>query len=243
MNALPFYTALVFVLTTFLTIFLFYRASDRNIKCLVIIIGWLTVQSAVAVTGFFTKTNILPPRLLLLIAPPLAAIIIIFSTVRGRSFTNAFDIKALTLLHTIRIPIEMILFSLFLHELMPQLMTFEGRNFDFISGITAPLVYYFGFKKQKLGAGAMLAWNFVCLLILLFTVSNAVLSAPSPFQKFAFDQPTIAVFYFPFVWLPGIVVPLVIFSHLISIRFFLKEVTSNHKVFHPQINFEEEPAR
>jgi hypothetical protein len=228
MNHLPIYIPVVFILTTVLTIFIFYRASNRNKRFLPVIIAWLIIQSAIALTGFFTVTNTLPPRFLLLIALPFAGIITIFSTVKGKAFIDGFDIKTLTVLHTIRIPIEIVLFWLFLHKAVPQLMTFEGRNFDLLSGITAPLVYYFGFRKRKSGTKAILAWNLICLLILLFTVSNAILSAPLPFQQFAFDQPTIAVFYFPFVWLPGIVVPLVIFSHLISIRLLLKEGRHKH---------------
>jgi hypothetical protein len=63
-----------------------------------------------------------------------------------------------------------------------------------------------------------LLWNLVCLGLLLNIILNAVLSAPVPFQKFAFDQPNIAVLYFPFVWLPSCVVPLVLLSHLAAIR-------------------------
>ena len=224
MNHLPFYIPVVFVLTTFLTIYLFYISSHKNMRLLMVVIAWMTIQSAIGATGFFTVENSLPPRFLLLILFPMAVIITILSTTKGKTFVGGFNLKTLTLLHSIRIAIEMVLFWLFLNKVMPQLMTFEGRNFDLISGITAPLIYYFGFVKGKIGAKAMLAWNFICLAILLFTVSNAILSAPTPLQQFAFEQPTIAVFYFPFVWLPGIVVPLVIFSHLISIRLLIKEI-------------------
>ena len=189
-----------------------------------IIVGWMTIQSAISATGFFTVENTLPPRFLLLIIIPIAIIIATLSTAHGKAFVDRFNLKTLTLLHSIRIAIEMVLFWLFLNKVMPQLMTFEGRNFDLISGLTAPLIYYFGIVKERIGAKSMLAWNFICLAILLLTVSNAILSAPTPLQQFAFEQPTIAVFYFPFVWLPGIVVPLVIFSHLISIRLLIKEI-------------------
>jgi len=224
MNHLPFYIPAVFVLATFMTAYLFYWASNRNIKLLMIIAGWMTIQSAVAATGFFTVENSLPPRFLLLMLIPLIGILTTFSSSKRKIFIDHFDVKKLTVLHSIRLAIEMVLFWLFLNKVMPQLMTFEGRNFDLISGITAPLVYYFGFVKRKIGVRAILAWNFICLAILLFTVSNAVLSAPTPLQQLAFDQPTIAVFYFPFVWLPGVVVPIVIFSHLITIRLLLKEI-------------------
>ena len=94
----------------------------------------------------------------------------------------------------------------------------EGRNFDIISGITAPLIYYYGFVKKRLNKNILIAWNLLCLALLLNIVINAVLSAPFPFQQFAFNQPNIAVFYFPYVWLPGCIVPLVLLSHLVAIK-------------------------
>ena len=224
MNHLPFYVPTVFVLTTLLTVYLFYRASNKNVTLVIIIAVWMIFQSLIAATGFFAVVNTIPPRLMILLILPLIGILALFFTRRGKCFIDSFDIKKLTFLHSVRIAIEVVLFWLFINKTMPQLMTFEGRNFDLLSGVTALLVYYFGFVKTKLGAKQILAWNFICLAILLFTVSNAILSAPTPFQKFAFDQPTIAVLYFPFVWLPGIVVPVVILSHLIAIRALMREV-------------------
>lgn len=235
MNHLPLYVPAVFILATILTIYLFYKGSNKNMKLLMIVVTWMTIQSAIAATGFFTVENSLPPRFLLLIIVPMAIIITILSTAKGKIFVDGFNLKTLTLLHSIRIAIEIVLFWLFLNKVMPQLMTFEGKNFDLISGLTAPLIYYFGFVKGKIGTKAILAWNFICLAILLFTVSNAILSAPTPLQWFAFDQPTIAVFYFPFVWLPGVVVPLVIFSHLISIRLLIKEIRQRNVAQTPLI--------
>ncbi len=101
-------------------------------------------------------------------------------------------------------------------------MTFEGRNFDILSGLTAPFIFYFVFIKKTFGRRILLIWNFICLGLLINIVINAILSAPFQFQKFAFDQPNIAILYFPFVWLPGFIVPLILFSHLAAIRQLLK---------------------
>jgi hypothetical protein len=228
MSPLPFYIPVVFMLTTFITIYIFHRASGKSTSLLVTVAAWLIIQSVVALTGFFTVTNTLPPRFLMVIALPVLGMIFLFSNTKGRQFLEGIDTGTLTLLHSVRMPVEVVLFWLFLNKAVPQLMTFEGRNFDLISGVTAPLVYYFGYVKRKLGNKTLLAWNLICLLILLFTVSNAILSAPTPLQKFGFDQPTIAVFYFPFIWLPGLVVPIVIFSHLVTIRFLLKEIRNRN---------------
>lgn len=55
---------------------------------------------------------------------------------------------------------------------------------------------------------------------------GAAPSTPSPLQKFAFDQPSIAILYFPFSWLPTFIVPIVLLGHLVSIRQLLKEKTN-----------------
>jgi len=101
-------------------------------------------------------------------------------------------------------------------------MTFEGKNFDIISGLTAPLIFYFGYVRRQFNTGALLAWNIICLGLLINIVVIAIMSSPLPFQKLAFDQPNIAIFYFPFVWLPCCVVPLVLLSHLATMRQLLK---------------------
>ena len=44
-----------------------------------------------------------------------------------------------------RVGVEVVLFWLFIKRVVPESMTFEGRNFDIISGITAPFVAYFAY--------------------------------------------------------------------------------------------------
>jgi hypothetical protein len=122
------------------------------------------------------------------------------------------------MLHIVRIPVELTLFGLFLHHAVPELMTFEGRNPDILSGLTAPIVYLLFFRKGKINQTGLLIWNLACLGLLINIVINAIFSAPFAFQKQAFDQPNIAVLFFPFSWLPSFVVPVVLFCHLVSIR-------------------------
>lgn len=124
----------------------------------------------------------------------------------------------LTYLHVVRVPVEMVLWWLFLNGAVPQLMTFEGKNMDVFSGLSAVFIAYFGYTQHKLNKTLLLAWNFICLALLINIVFMAVLSAPLAFQQFAFEQPNIGVFHFPFVFLPGFIVPIVLFSHLLCIR-------------------------
>lgn len=218
MENLPAYISIVFGLTTILAVGLFYKATNNSKATLIILLSWLALQTFIGLSGFYTVTNTIPPRFLLLVIPPFLFIIGLFSTSKGRQYIDSLDAKTLTLLHTIRIPVEIVLYWLFFYKTVPGLMTFEGRNFDILSGLTAPIIFYFGFIKNRLDRKILLIWNFICLGLLINIVANAVLSAPFPFQKFAFDQPNIAVLYFPFNWLPSCIVPLVLFSHLATIR-------------------------
>jgi hypothetical protein len=226
MENLPAYIKIVFALTTFLTVVLFYVAARRSTTFIVIMVIWLALQTLVGLTEFYTVTDTVPPRFLLLVGPPILLILILFFTRKGKEFIDKLDQRYLTLLHIVRIPVEIVLFWLFVHKVIPELMTFEGRNFDILSGITAPLVFYFGFIKKTLNKTILIAWNLVCLGLLLNIVINAILSVPTPFQKFAFDRPNIGVLYFPFNWLPACVVPLVLFSHLSALRQLL--LKKNH---------------
>ena len=228
MENLPVYINICFVLITMLTAWLFYKATNYSKLVWIIITAWLIIQTIISLTGFYTITKTHPPRFLLLVLPALLFIILLFTTNKGRMFIDNMDVKMLTLLHAIRIPVELILFGLFINKTIPEAMTFEGRNFDILSGVTAPFIYYFGFDKKTLDKKIILAWNFICLALLINIVATAILSAPFTFQKLAFDQPNIAILYFPFVWLPCCIVPIVFLSHLASIRQLHKRLEKAH---------------
>jgi len=226
---LPIYISLIFGLTTVATLLLFYwtvkkstsettsKKANTILCCLTI---WLIIQSVLTLKSIYnSNTSSMPPKILLVgILPTILTIIFLFMTQKGREFIDSLPLANVTYLNIVRIPVELVLFCLFLNKAVPQLMTFEGRNFDIIAGITAPFIAYFGLIKGKLSRQIILVWNFASLVLLLNIVVNALLSAPSPLQKFAFDQPNIAILNFPFSWLPTFIVPIILFGHLTSIR-------------------------
>ncbi|MCD6065545.1 MAG: hypothetical protein K0S33_371 [Bacteroidetes bacterium] len=225
METIPFYVQLFFCLTVLLALFIFFKATHYSKPTMAIIGAWLLIQSLVSLNGFYTVTDTLPPRFVLVLLPPLLLIVFLFAGKKGRGYIDCLDAGMLTLFHFIRLPVEIVLFWLFLHKGVPELMTFEGRNFDVLSGLSAPFIYYFGFVKKKLSNRFLLAWNFSCLALLLNIIVNAILAVPTPFQQFGFDQPNLAVLHFPFVLLPAVLVPAVLFAHLVSIRQLLKRDT------------------
>lgn len=214
----PLSLCLLFGLTTALAVGLFYEAAGRSRSGLVLLLAVLLVQAALALGGFYSHhvATSLPPRLGLALGPPLLLLLGRVATVRGRAYLASLRLDKLTLVHVVRLPVELVLHSLFTHGVVPRVMTFEGHNYDIIMGLSAPLVYYL-LRRRVLGRRALLAWNGLGLALLINIVATAVLAVPTPWQRVGFEQPNVAILYFPFIWLPAVVVPLVLLAHVAAL--------------------------
>jgi len=208
-----------FIALTIFELAYFWWVSGKNNRFLIIASSWLILQAIVASTGFYQQTDTMPPRLVLVFIPVILIILILGLSKKTAGFRNKFDLQRLHYIHIIRIPVEVFfLYGLYQYGLIARELTFDGNNWDIISGVSMPLVALLFWKYRVISKKLLVAWNVLCFGILLVTISQAILSAPFPFQMLSLEQPTVAVFYFPFIWLPAFVAPLVLLSHLISIK-------------------------
>lgn len=224
-------TQLGFIAATMTTLLLagliLYRYYNGRFTSFILSLGllvaWLFATAIVASSGFLYDSAAIPPRLVFFTVPALLFVIYLAYSSKLSPFSDSINIKALTAFHFVRILVELALSSLNQQGAIPEVMTYDGRNFDIISGFTAPIITLVCFSKNELiRPKLLLLWNVICLLLLINIVIHAVLSLPTPFQQFGFDHPNVAVLQYPFVWLPTFVVPLVLAAHLISIRRLLK---------------------
>ena len=224
---MPIYLTITFWISTIGTLVLFHwvtsnMKSDRYKANLILmaLTGWIILQGILAKEGLYNRhLDALPPYIALFGAfPTFLIILVLFTTKSGRSFIDQLPIQHLSYLHTIRIPVELVLFWLMIEGEVPELMTFEGRNFDILAGISAPFIGYFLARNPSKNRTALIIWNILCLGLLINIVIHAFLAAPLPLQILAFDQPNVAVLKFPFIWLPTFIVPVVLFCHLVSLR-------------------------
>lgn len=233
MTELPNYVGLVFaacVLTAFG--FIYYavqRAAEKNSNTPVIfatsITVWVFIISILTFLGFFQDFDSRPPRLILALAPTILFIATVFTIPKSRAYIARMPITTLTYIHIIRVPVEIVLWWLFMHGWVAEAMTFEGVNYDILSGISAPFagLFFVGLKSKS--NFAAIAWNVLALGLLINIVSRAVMATPYFFNEAIFDQPNLAVFYFPYILLPLFVVPAVFFSHMVCLYklFFVPE--------------------
>lgn len=217
------YANFLFIFVTFATLILFFIAAKNNKTILSVVLAVVVMQGILAYQNFYLDApKTLPPRVALVVFPALALMLWAFLTEQGKAIIEYIDLEVYTYLHSIRIIVEVGLFLLFKEQLLPQSMTFEGRNFDIVAGLSAPIVAFLFFNQKVISKQILLIWNILCLLLVLQVVITGILAAPSPFQQIEFSQPNVAVLRFPFVWLPSVIVPIVIFGHLVAIKRLLK---------------------
>ena len=222
-EGLPLYVTLVFFLTTLLAVWFLVSAGRKAGEhsppyqiLLFLLPLWILLTGYLSTTGFYRVPDAIPPRVVVFgVFPPVLVIVIYL--IAFRDFVRRLPLTSLTLLHVVRIPVELVLLWLYQNGQAPILMTFEGWNFDILSGITAPAIYLLAFRNGRVNKPLLIIWNLVALGLLINIVTIAVLSFRSPIQQLAFDQPNIGVTYLPFIWLPSVIVPMVLFAHLAAL--------------------------
>ena len=202
----------IFLLITLLTLFLFYTGTGKNIRIVLIFIAW---QILIGILSYFEVFNEKP---LLFPLAIIATTLLSFLSFKMVSIEK-LNTNYLLGIHIIRIPVELCLYQLFVKGQIPEIMTFTGWNFDILIGLSAVVILiYQSVKKKNFAKSYFLFWNIIGLLFLSVIVIIAILSSPLPIQKFAFDQPNVALLEFPYSFLPTCIVPIVFISHFLLIK-------------------------
>jgi hypothetical protein len=185
---------------------------------LIAIIAWLIIVGVTAGLGFFQDFSALPPRLLLVL---FSAFFIVLLITFSKGFTNLLrSVPAhwLVYFQSFRIFVEVLLWVAFSRGLLPQQMTFDGYNFDIITGVLALPVGWLLQTRKPFARVAAIAYNIIGLLLLFNIITIAVLSMPTPFRQFMNEPANTIVATFPFVYLPGVLVVLAFTFHVFSLR-------------------------
>lgn len=205
-------TEVAFLIISFLSLLLFYFGIGKDKMLLSVFLTWQIIVGIIAsFKNFENKPNLFPLVIL-------GTLLLTFFTLK-RIDKQKLNTKILLSVHILRIPVELVLFQLFLQNKIPNLMTFKGWNFDILIGISALVILLYQLtSKRKINRQFLIVWNVIGIVFLMFIVSLAILSSPLPIQQFAFDQPNIGLLEFPFCFLPSCIVPIVLMSHILLIK-------------------------
>lgn len=175
------------------------------------------VQWRLAEVGFYRDTDVFPPPQLAIVAPMLLPLLLAFLLPAGRRWLRITDITALTALHILRVPVELVLHEAYQRGLVPRGMTYSGHNFDILTGLSAAFLTAWMVSRRKPGKAVLVTWNLAGLVLLAIVVVTAVFSIPSSVQRWSFDQPNVLVVSAPWILLPAMLVPAVLWAHLTAL--------------------------
>jgi hypothetical protein len=190
-----------------------------------IVIGfvlWMVIVSAWSASGKMSDFSLFPFNFApILIIPMVTVVAFLFSKGLGEVLEN-IAAENLIRLQVFRLFVEILLWMLFIQSLIPVQMTFEGRNFDILAGVSAPIISLL-VSQKKLSNTVAIIWNVLCLGLLVNIVSIALMSTPTPIRVFMNEPSSSIVAQFPISWLPGFLVPLAYTLHFFSLKQLLAE--------------------
>lgn len=180
--------------------------------------GWVAALTVLAQKGFFSDFSKFPPRLVFALLIPFPVILFLTFSKTGTSIIKLVPAHWLVFMQSFRIIVEVLIWFAFLANKLPVQMSFEGRNFDVLTGILALPVGYFLLKRKGFSSKLAIAFNVAGIALLLNVLTLAVLSMPSPIRYFMNEPSNSVVATFPFILLPGVLVPIAYSMHIFSLR-------------------------
>lgn len=194
-----------------------------------VILGWTVLLLVLSYNGFFGDSSAFPPKPALAMLTPLPIILMIAFSKTGAQLLKVVPPQWLIYMQSFRIAVELLLLMAFINGKLPVQMTFEGRNFDILTGIFALPVGYMIAKNYS--SRLAVIFNVIGALLLINILVIAVLSMPSPIRYFMNEPANTLVAQFPFILLPGVLVPIAYSMHVFSLRqIFVREKNSQSLV-------------
>lgn len=181
------------------------------------LLGWTVFVSIWSLSGVMSNFNLFPFNFMPVIAIPLITVVLILFSTRTTEILRNIPPATLIRIQSFRFFVEILLWALFAISIVPEQMTFEGRNFDVLTGLSAPMIASLVFQK-KISRKVLIAWNLLCLGLLINIVAVAILSTPSPWRIFMDEPANTIVTVFPVSFLPGLLVPLAYSLHFFSFK-------------------------
>jgi hypothetical protein len=182
------------------------------------ILIWLLFVSAWSASGMMARFENFPFNFAPIVVIPVVVILMLVLFSKGLAqVLEQIPAHQIIVMQNFRVFVEVLLWLLFIQQMLPEPMTFEGRNFDILAGLTAPIIAWL-LKTNKISRTVAIVWNFACLGLLINIVTIAVLSTPSPWRTFFEEPSNTVVTLFPISFLPGFLVPLAYTLHLFSLK-------------------------
>lgn len=180
---------------------------------------WLALTGGVAASGLLTRFDLRPPPMAIMLVASVGLGLGLGLSRVGDTFARGLPLAALVGAQGFRFPLELVMHAAAREGTMPHEMSFSGFNFDILTGLGALLLLTRIKPGGDLPRGLVWGWNVLGSALLLNIVTVAVLASPM-LQAFGSDPAHVNrwVLYFPFVFLPTVLVASAVLGHVVVFR-------------------------
>lgn len=185
-------------------------------RVLVAVGAWVVLSGALGAAGALRKWDARPPVFIVLMVFGAIATVYAARSRIGEWVARGLPLALLIGFHGFRLPLELVMHAAAAEGTMPPQMTFPTGNFDIVSGASAIVVAVL-VARGAAPRWLVLSWAVVSSALLAIIVVIAVASTPA-FAAFGPDRVNTFVGFFPFVWLPSVMVLAALFGQLVVFR-------------------------
>ncbi|MEM9728076.1 MAG: hypothetical protein AAF997_05780 [Myxococcota bacterium] len=177
---------------------------------------WMAITAALASSGVLADFAERPPPMMVLMGFVFVASVALAFSPFGTQLARGLPLAWLIGFQGFRLPLELVMHWAAEEGVMPVQMSYEGRNPDILTGVTAIFVAWMLMKGWGTRRTPWL-WNILGTGLLINILVVAILSLPT-FARWGPDQVNLWITHTPFVWLPTVLVPFALIGHLLLWR-------------------------
>lgn len=185
--------------------------------------AWMIFTGEVAARGVIAQFDRQPSPMLFVFLGVIALGVALGLSPVGSRLVRGISLPVLIGIQAFRFPLELLMHRAAGEGVMPVQMSYSGWNFDILTGIAAIVVSILLATGRMSRKGAWV-WNIGGIVLLAGIILIA--AASSPMIRAFGDEPSKVntwVAYFPFIWLPAVLVVAAIAGHVVITRKLLRE--------------------
>ena len=177
---------------------------------------WLCAASAASYSGLLLPRGGPPLPFVIMVVSIFAIGALLARSTIGDRLARGLPLVMLVGFQGFRLPLELAMHRAYSEGLMPVQMSYSGRNFDIVTGITA-IALAIALTVTSVPRWVIQAWNLLGLILLCNIFAVAIASTPM-FAYFGPDRLNVWVMWMPYTLLPAVMVLAAWAGHLIVWR-------------------------
>jgi hypothetical protein len=161
------------------------KGKSQAIKTVLAYVGWMIFVSILGFSGLLSDFTSMPPKMMIFFVLNLTTAVAFAFSSAGTKIIQNIPIAAIVGFQSMRILVELGIWRANAQGLAPIQMTFEGYNFDIVTGILSLILIPVLLKNPSKKIVAV--WSVVGVGLLITILTIAILSLPLPIRVFLND--------------------------------------------------------